>query len=223
MASKSDVAVHSPALDVHTLTTPAVPVFRKGLSRVSEQKQEDEVAAMAGGVQAPCTSKRGPHLDAQAGRPEEKGTMSPSAAAWAEMRGVMLESRRSIWVRISRFDGLCRGGDLSRRRREIDRNIDQLLLGSCRLRARGSRLLKQFIQRFVPSTLPTKQLLYQFLVLSYAVLIELRLFSSCLCLVRSSYFQGCSLFNAQSRLNTVSRDVPWPFFPRREIVFRARV
>jgi hypothetical protein len=105
----------------------------------SAQKQEEEVAAMLGGVQAPWTSKSLPHFEAQAGRTEEKGTMRPSAAACAEMRGMMLESRRIIWVRMLRFGcGLFRGENLSRRRRSNDRDMDQLLLCSSRPRARGS-------------------------------------------------------------------------------------
>ena len=155
MLCRSVVAVHSPAADVQTVTTPAVPVFRKGFSRGSAQKQADEAAAIAGGVQAPWTSKRGPHLDAQAGRPEEKGTIRPSAAAWADMRGVMLESRRKVWTRILRMSDRYCGENTSRRRKEIDRGMDQMLLYWNRLRAGESRLLDQFIRRFAPSSAST--------------------------------------------------------------------
>jgi len=62
----------------HTLITPAVPLCRKGRSRLSPQKQVVETAGRTGGTQAPCTLKRLPHTEAQAGRAEVKGTISPS-------------------------------------------------------------------------------------------------------------------------------------------------
>jgi hypothetical protein len=52
------------------------------------------VAAMLGGVQAPCTSKSLEHLEAQAGRIEVKGTIRPSAAARALTRGTKRKIRR---------------------------------------------------------------------------------------------------------------------------------
>lgn len=194
------------------------------MSRGSAQKQEEEVAAILGGVQAPWTSKSLPHLEAQAGRTEEKGTMRPSATACAEMRGMMLESRRIIWVCILRFEcGLFRGEGLSRRRRSNDRDIDQLLLYSCRVRARRSWLLKQFIQRSVLSTLSSKQLSLLLVSRRFARSKVVSIGFSCLFVVRSSYIQGCSLLNIQSRLSPISRDFPLPFSPCRGNVSRARV
>jgi len=69
----------------HTELTPAVPESSKGVSRVSVQKQLSLISAIFGGVHAPCTSKRGPHLEAQAGSTDEKGTISPSGDAVASV------------------------------------------------------------------------------------------------------------------------------------------
>lgn len=64
---------------------------------MSEQKQIEEICDIAGGVQPPCTSNSLPHCEAQDGRPEVKGTISPSADCWAEMSGrKRLESVRMI-------------------------------------------------------------------------------------------------------------------------------
>jgi hypothetical protein len=68
----------------HTALTPVTPASASNAARrESVQKQLSSVVAMWGGVHAPCTSKRGPQRDAQAGRTEEKGTMSPSGDATA--------------------------------------------------------------------------------------------------------------------------------------------
>jgi hypothetical protein len=48
-----------------------------------EQKHDWEGAVRTGGAQAPCTLKRGPHRDAQAGSLEVKGTITPSGEATA--------------------------------------------------------------------------------------------------------------------------------------------
>lgn len=68
---------------LQTRVTPVVPPFVKAARRESEQKQLSSTAAMLGGVHLPCTSKRGPHFEAQAGRPDVKGTISPSGEAAA--------------------------------------------------------------------------------------------------------------------------------------------
>lgn len=62
----------------HTEETPAVPV-RKGSNLESAQKQELDTSVVTGGVQAPWTSERGPHSEAQDGRSDVNGTMEPSA------------------------------------------------------------------------------------------------------------------------------------------------
>lgn len=81
-----------------------MPWSKKGVSRGSAQKHVDEVVAILGGVQAPCTSKSFPHFEAQAGKTEVKGTIRPSATAWALMMGNrMLESNRIAGARILMF------------------------------------------------------------------------------------------------------------------------
>jgi hypothetical protein len=68
----------------HTALTPVVPAsVLNAERRESVQKQLSSTVAMFGGVHAPCTSQRGPQRVAQAGRPEVKGTMSPSGEATA--------------------------------------------------------------------------------------------------------------------------------------------
>ena len=64
-----------------TSATPVVPSLSKTVSRESVQKQFSSTAVVAGGEHLPCTSKRGPHREAQAGRPELKGTITPSGEA----------------------------------------------------------------------------------------------------------------------------------------------
>lgn len=58
-----------------------MPSLSKTVSRESVQKQFSSMAVVAGGEHLPCTSNRGPHFEAQAGRPDENGTMSPSGEA----------------------------------------------------------------------------------------------------------------------------------------------
>ena len=66
------------------MLTPVVPASVSNAERRgSVQKQLSFTVAMFGGVHAPCTSKRGPQSDAQGGRSEVKGTMSPSGEATA--------------------------------------------------------------------------------------------------------------------------------------------
>lgn len=59
----------------------------KALSRGSAQKQDFDASAATGGTQAPCTSKSFPQRVAHTGRPEVKGTNSPSGAAWEYTTG----------------------------------------------------------------------------------------------------------------------------------------
>lgn len=90
--------------------------MRKGWRVLYAQKQEGDVGIPVP-LHAPWASQRGPHCDAQEGRPDENGTMSPSAACWADADGRRL--RRVAPASRSRGDGsmaemLCLSGEVCR-------------------------------------------------------------------------------------------------------------
>jgi len=87
----------------HTLATSLVPC-KNGVRRVSLQKHCWLAEGWAGGAQAPCTSKRGPHLEAQAGR-VEKGTMAPLGCAWAFVKERRV--RRGMMVEVEGYIAEC--------------------------------------------------------------------------------------------------------------------